>query len=296
MAAPATSGPPTYRDRRAWRNTTRVAGTVLVYAALLTLGLVAAIPFLWTLSTALKEPGTSFVYPPEWWPSPATLGNFSRVFDLISFWTYLRNSLLVTSVAMFGELLSASLVAYGFARFRFPGRNVLFVIVLATMMIPYPVTIVPSFILFRELGWINTYLPLTVPAFLGPAFSIFLLRQFFMTISRDLDDAAKLDGASELRIFWQIVLPLSQPALATVAVFSFVANWNDFLNPLIYLSESDEYTLALGINFLRAARSQPTDPAIQMAGTLLYILPCIILLFAAQRYFVQGIVTTGMKD
>jgi ABC-type glycerol-3-phosphate transport system permease component len=296
MAAPALTGPPPYRDRRAWRRTRRVAGSVLIYAALLTLGLVMALPFLWTLSTALKQPGTSYVYPPEWWPNPATLRNFSRVFDLIDFWTYLRNSLFVTSVAMIGELLSAALVAYGFARFRFPGRGVLFVIVLATMMIPYPVTIVPSFILFRELGWINTYLPLTVPAFLGPAFSIFLLRQFFMTISRDLDDAAKLDGASEVRIFWQIVLPLSQPALATVAVFSFVANWNDFLNPLIYLGESDEFTLALGINFLRAARSQPTDPAIQMAGTLLYILPCIILLFAAQRYFVQGIVTTGMKE
>jgi ABC-type glycerol-3-phosphate transport system permease component len=158
------------------------------------------------------------------------------------------------------------------------------------------VTIVPSFILYRELGWLNTYLPLTVPAFLGPAFSVFLLRQFFLTISRDLDDAAKLDGASELRIYWEIILPLAKPALATVAVFSFVANWNDFLNPLIYLTDTDKYTLALGINFLRAARAQPTDPAIQMAGTLLYLLPCIVLLFAAQRYFVQGIVTTGMKE
>jgi multiple sugar transport system permease protein len=295
MAAPAY---PEFarRERRARRTAKRLAGTVAVYAALGALGLTMALPFLWTVVTALKVPGTSFEYPPEWIPDPATLRNFPRVFDLIPFWTYLRNSLFVTSVAMIGELLSASLVAYGFARFRFPGRGLLFVVVLATMMIPYPVTIVPSFILFRELGWVNTYLPLTVPAFLGPAFSIFLLRQFFMTISRDLDDAAKLDGASELRIFWEIVLPLSQPALATVAVFSFVANWNDFLNPLIYLSESDEYTMALGINFLRAARSEPTDPAIQMAGTLLYLLPCVVLLFAAQRYFVQGIVTTGMKE
>jgi ABC-type glycerol-3-phosphate transport system permease component len=197
---------------------------------------------------------------------------------------------------MFGEVLSASLVAYGFARFRFPGRNALFVIVLTTMMIPYPVTIVPSFILFRQLGWLNTYLPLTVPSFLGPAFSIFLLRQFFLTINRDLDDAAKLDGASELRIYWEIILPLSKPALATIAVFSFVANWNDFLNPLIYLNDTDKFTLALGINFLRQARSAVTDPAIQMAGAILYLLPPIVLLFVAQRYFVEGIVTTGMKE
>jgi multiple sugar transport system permease protein len=294
MAAPSLPLPT--RDRRTRRTIRRLLEPTVVFLTLLGLGLVMTVPFLWTVSTALKVPGTSFTYPPEWWPNPATWRNFQRVFDLIPFWTYLRNSLLVTSLAMFGELLSASLVAYGFARFRFPGRGLLFVIVLATMMIPYPVTIVPSFILFRQLGWINTYLPLTVPSFLGPAFSIFLLRQFFMTISHDLDDAAKLDGASELRIFWQIILPLSQPALATVAVFSFVANWNDFLNPLIYLSESDEFTLALGINFLRAARSQPTDPAIQMAGTILYLLPCVLLLFAAQRYFVQGIVTTGMKE
>ncbi len=296
MAAPSLPAfvpPNTSRRSRTVRRWTEY---VLVYAALLAVGAVMALPLLWTISSALKVPGTSFVFPPTWLPNPGTLDNFGRVLDLIPFWTYLRNSLLVTSLAMIGELLSASMVAYGFARFRFPGRNVLFVIVLATMMIPYPVTIVPSFILFKELGWINTYLPLTVPAFLGPAFSIFLLRQFFMTISHDLDDAAKLDGASEWRIYWQIILPLSQPALATVAVFSFVATWNDFLNPLIYLSETDEYTLALGINFLRAARGQPTDPAIQMAGTLMYILPCVILLFAAQRYFVQGIVTTGSKE
>jgi multiple sugar transport system permease protein len=282
--------------RRSRRAVQRTIGAVLVYAALCLLGLLVAMPFLWTLTTALKQPGTTYVFPPEWIPSPATLRNFPRVLDLIPFWTFLRNSLIVSTVAVFGEVLSASLVAYGFARFRFPGRNVLFILVLATMMIPYPVTIVPSFILFRQLGWIDTFLPLTVPAFLGPAFSVFLLRQFFLTINRELDDAAKLDGASEIRIFWEIVLPLSKPALATIAVISFVANWNDFLNPLIYLNDSDKYTLALGINFLRQARSVVTDPAIQMAGAIMYVLPPVVLLFAAQRYFVEGIVTTGMKE
>lgn len=282
-----------YRGRR---RTQRIAGTVLVYATLSTLGLIVAMPFLWTLTTALKQPGTTYVFPPEWLPNPATLRNFPRVLDLIPFWTFLRNSLIVSTIAVFGEVLSASLVAYGFARFRFPGRNVLFILVLATMMIPYPVTIVPSFILFRQLGWIDTFLPLTVPAFLGPAFSVFLLRQFFLTINRELDDAAKLDGASEIRIFWEIILPLSKPALATIAVISFVANWNDFLNPLIYLNDSDKFTLALGINFLRQARTTVTDPAVSMAGAIMYVLPPIVLLFAAQRYFVEGIVTTGMKE
>lgn len=274
----------------------RLAGVILVYAALFAMGIVIALPFLWTLLTALKTPGTAQEYPPSWLPHPATLANFPDVFDLIPFFTFLRNSVIVTTLAMTGELLSASLVAYGFARFRFPGRNVLFLLVLATMMIPYPVTIVPTFILFRSLGWINTFLPLTVPSFLGPAFSIFLLRQFFMTISRELDDAAKLDGASEFRIYWEIILPLAKPALATVAVFSFVANWNDFLGPLVYLNDSEKYTLALGVNFLRSARGESTDVTIQMAGTLLYVLPCVVLLFAAQRYFVRGIVTTGMKE
>lgn len=285
-----------YRTDRTRRRTRRIIGTSLVYAALGLLGFMVAVPFLWTLNTSLKEPGTTYVFPPKWIPDPFTLRNFPRVFDYIDFWIYFKNSVIVSSIAVFGEVLSASVVAYGFSRFRFPGRNVLFVLVLTTMMIPYPVTIVPSFILFRHLGWTNTFLPLTVPAFLGPAFSVFLLRQFFMTISRDLDDAAKLDGASEIRIFWQIVLPLSKPAMASIAVISFVANWNDFLNPLIYLNDSDKYTLALGLNFLRQARAAVTDPSIQMAGSIMYFLPPIVLLFAAQRYFVEGITTTGMKE
>src|SRR5215218_1453324 len=178
-------------DHRRKQSAKRLVGTVTIYAILCLLGLIVALPFIWTITTSLKMPGSTYVFPPQWIPNPATLDNFPRVLDLIPFWTFLRNSLLVTSIAMIGEVLSASLVAYGFARFRFPGRNALFVVVLTTMMIPYPVTIVPSFILFRQLGWLNTYLPLTVPSFLGPAFSIFLLRQFFLPINRDLDDAAK---------------------------------------------------------------------------------------------------------
>ena len=274
----------------------QLAWRLVIYALLSLLALMMAFPFLWMLSTALKPPGTAYAFPPEWVPRSVTFANFPAVFRLIPFGKFLRNSVIVTTLAITGELLSASIVAYGFARFRFPGRGFLFLLVLATMMIPYQVTIIPTFVVFKTLGWLNTFLPLTVPAFFGPPFSVFLLRQFFLTLNTELDDAAKIDGASEIRIYWQIILPLAKPALATVAVFSFIANWNDFLGPLIYLNDVDKYTLALGINFLRAARSQNTDITIQMAGTLLFLLPCVILFFAAQRYFVQGIVTTGLKE
>jgi multiple sugar transport system permease protein len=168
------------------------------------------------------------------------------------------------------------------------------VIVLATMMIPYPVTMVPTFILFRMLGWVNTFLPLIVPPFFGPAYSIFLLRQFFMTINHELDEAAEVDGAGWFRIYWQIVLPLGKPALATVAIFSFMAYWNDFLGPLIYLSDNAKFTLALGVNYLRSMRGGG-DLSMQMAASVMFVLPCIVLFFVAQRSIVQGIVTTGLK-
>ncbi len=193
-----------------------------------------------------------------------------------------------------GEVLSASMVAYSFARLRFPGRNILFLIVLATMMIPYPVTMVPTFILFNKLGWVNTFLPLIVPPYFAPAFCIFLLRQFFMTINHELDEAAEVDGAGWFRIYWQIILPLSKPALATIAIFAFMVYWNDFMGPLIYLSDNEMFTLALGVNYLRNFRGGG-DLSMQMAASVMFIAPCIVLFFIAQRYIVQGIVTTGMK-
>ena len=176
------------------------------------------------------------------------------------------NSVIVTTLAVLGELLSASFVAFGFARLRFPGRNFLFILLLTTMMIPYPVTMIPSFILWvRGLGMANTFGPLVLPPFFGPAFCIFLLRQFFLTINTELDEAAKVDGANEFRIYWQIILPLAKPALATIAVFSFIANWNDFLTPLIYLSDPMMYTLAIGINYLRNFRGGG-ELSLQMAA------------------------------
>jgi multiple sugar transport system permease protein len=193
-----------------------------------------------------------------------------------------------------GELLSTSIVAYSFARLRYPGRGLAFTLLLATMMIPFPVTMVPQFVLFNELRLVNTYVPLILPAWFAPAFAVFLLRQFFMTINRELDDAAKVDGCGELRILFRILMPLSKPALTTVAIFSFTGNWNDFLGPLIYLSDARKFTLALGINYLRSFRGGG-DLAPQMAASLMFSLPCIVLFFLAQKYFVQGIVTTGIK-
>lgn len=277
------------------RTTRRILKDVVVYALLLLLGGVFLLPFLWMVTSSLRSQGAGITFPPQFLPTEFNWQNYPRVFEMIPFARFGLNSIIVTVLAVTGELLSASFVAFGFARLRFPGRNILFVILLTTMMIPYPVTMIPSFILWvRGLGLANTFGPLVLPPFFGPAFSIFLLRQFFMTINTELDEAAKVDGANEFRIYWQIILPLAKPALATIAVFSFIANWNDFLTPLIYLSDPQMYTLALGINYLRNFRGGG-ELALQMAAAVMFILPCLIIYFLSQRYIVQGIVTTGLK-
>jgi len=268
---------------------------LVVYGLLIGLGAIFILPFLWSVTSSLRTPNAPLSFPPQFLPAEFNWQNYARVFEMIPFATFFRNSVIVTAIAVTGELLSASLVAFGFARLRFPGRNLLFIVLLSTMMIPYPVTMIPSFILWvRGLGMANTFGPLVLPPFFGPAFSIFLLRQFFMTINTELDEAAKIDGASEFRIYWQIILPLAKPALATIAIFAFMANWNDFLTPLIYLSDRNLYTLALGINFLRNMRGGG-ELALQMAGAIMFVAPCIVLYFLAQRFIIQGIVTTGLK-
>lgn len=271
-----------------------VLRNIIVYGLLIILGSVILLPFLWTLSSSLKPYGTGIKFPPEFIPKVIMWANYPKVFEMIPFMTFFRNSVFVTGMAMLGELLSASMVAYAFARLRFPGRDKLFYLVLATMMVPYPVTMVPTFIIFRLLNFVGTYLPLILPPFFGPAFSIFLLRQFFLTINNELDEAAKVDGANEFTIYWRIILPLAKPALATIAIFSFMANWNDFMGPLIYLNNSEMYTLALGVNYLRSFRGGG-DLSVQMAASVMFMAPCVILYFIAQRNIVQGIVTTGLK-
>jgi len=196
--------------------------------------------------------------------------------------------------AVTGQLLSASLVAFGFARLRFPGRDWLFLVLLSTIMIPYHVTLIPTFVLFRMLNWLDTYIPLILPYWLGGgAFYVFLLRQFYMRLPLELDDAARIDGASTLGIYWRVVLPQARPALGVVAVFTFLGHWNDFFNPLIYLNTTDKYTLALGINLFRGY--QTTQWNLLMAASVMVTAPCILLYAFAQRFFIQGIVFTGLK-
>ena len=209
-----------------------------------------SVPFLWTIGTSLKPLTDLYVYPPTFVPSVPRWENYSDVFTLAPFATFLWNTVVVTGLAVFGQTLSAAVVAFGFARFRFPGRDILFVVVLATMMLPWHVTIVPSFLLYSRLGWINTFLPLVVPSFFGGgAFYIFLLRQFFLTLPRDLDEAAKIDGANSMQIFIRIILPLAKVALATVAIFAFIEHWNEFIGPLIFLNSPDKFTVAIGLRY-----------------------------------------------
>jgi multiple sugar transport system permease protein len=283
------------RQRKSWKRLySDLSRNLLVYGLLLMLGTAILMPFLWTVSSSLKPYGAGIKFPPQFIPEVFEWSNYPKVFQMIPFLTFFRNSVFVSGMALLGELLSASMVAYAFARLRFPGRNILFMLVLATMMIPYPVTMVPTFILFRLLGMVGTYFPLVLPPFFGPAFSIFLLRQFFLTINSELDEAAKVDGANEFTIYWRIILPLAKPALATIGIFSFMANWNDFMGPLIYLNNSEMYTLALGVNYLRSFRGGG-DLSVQMAASVMFMAPCVLLYFIAQRNIVQGIVTTGLK-
>jgi ABC-type glycerol-3-phosphate transport system permease component len=276
----------------------RRLGTIALYLIAIVTAVIFGLPFLWTIGSSLKPITELFIFPPTLWPTTPRWQNYQDVFTIAPFLRFILNTVLITGLAMFGQILSASAVAYGFSRFRFPGRDGLFLLVLGTMMLPWQVTIVPTFLLFRYFGWINTYMPLIIPSYFGGgAFFIFLLRQFFMTIPRDLDEAAKIDGASSVRVFWNIILPLSTAAIATVAIFSFIEHWNDFIGPLIYLNTTTKFTVSLGLRYFVANPFESDEPreAILMAASLIVAAPPLILFFAAQKYFVQGIVTTGIK-
>ncbi|MCL4508850.1 MAG: carbohydrate ABC transporter permease [Chloroflexi bacterium] len=268
-------------------------GSGVAYLVLTVCGLGMAVPFIWLLSTSLKLEGTEFTFPPQWLPRPIRWQNYADALQVVPYLSYARNTLIITVAATAGTLITASLTAFAFARIRFPGRSVLFMLLLSTLMLPDAVTLVPKYILFSRLHWINTYLPLTVPAwFGGGAFNVFLLRQFFMTIPHDLDEAARIDGASNAQVYWNVVLPLAVPALTTVAIFSIMANWNDFLYPLIYLNQQKYFTLALGLQFFQSQYG--TQWTLMMAASVMMILPMILLFFFAQRYFIQGIQLTGL--
>jgi len=272
--------------------------TILLYAILILLSAIFMFPFFWTVSSSLKEPFELMTFPPTWLPAEPQWQNYARVIEKVPFLRWTWNSIFVVTIATLGSVVSASIVAYSFARFEYPGRDVIFIITLGTMMLPAQVTLIPQFILFNELGWINTLYPLWVPyIFGGGAFNIFLLRQFIQSLPRELDEAALIDGASYARILWAILLPLTKPALATVAVISFINHWNDFVNPLIYLNSPENFTLALGLNYFKNVPESSGLPLqhLLMAASVMIIAPVLILFFAAQRYFVQGIVLSGIK-
>ena len=281
---------PWYRNRKV----RALVGRVLAWLALAFAAALFIIPFVWMLSTSLKPSQEIFDY--NWIPSTITWSNYKDALQSAPFDTYFKNTLIVTVGATLGAVISSSLVAYSFARLRWPGRDVWFLVVLGTMMLPGVVTLIPQYILFAELGWVNTFRPLVVPSWLASdAFFVFLLRQFFRTIPMELSEAAKIDGASELRIWWQIVMPLSRPALVAVIIFAFNGVWGDYMKPLIYLSSEDNYTLQLGLTtFQQAAGGLPRWDWM-MAASLVVMLPVVIVFFLGQRYFIEGITMTGIK-
>ncbi len=271
---------------------------VLLFAILVAFALVFILPFYWTIITSLKSADEIYIFPPEWLPPVPRWVNYVEVWSVVPYARFVENTLVVAVLGVIGQVGTATLVAYGFARFRFPGRDLLFLITLGTLILPAEVLLVPTFLLFKYLGWLNTLAPLIVPHwFGGGAFFIFLLRQFFLTLPRDFDDAAKVDGAGPLRILWSVLGPLSKPALATAAILSFLARWNEFLQPVIYLNSPDRFTLAVGITYFQEQGSLGGKPLthLLMAAALMMALPCIILFFVGQRYFVQGVTLSGIK-
>ncbi len=275
-----------------WRN--RI-GFGLIYLLLAGLSMLFLIPLFWMFAASLMPIQQVGAWPPQWIPDPIQWENYTKALYFWNFSRSFQNTALITALSMVGELLSCTLVAYGFARLRFPGRDTLFIILLSTMMLPFAVRMVPLYIGFSKIGWVNTFLPLIVPTFFANPFFVFLLRQFFMTIPDELVDAARIDGASEFGIWLRIMLPLSVPAIIVVAIFSFQGAWNDFLAPLIYLNDERLHTLALGLYTFRAIPGQGSLYNQLMAASVLMVMPMLVVFALFQRYFVQGVTLTGLK-
>ena len=266
---------------------------LLAHVALITLSIIFSLPFLWLLSTSLKPDDQIFTFPPVWIPNPPIFSHYSRGLNFIPFGLYLKNTLIYCGLSVAGTVISSSLVAYSLARIRWRGRSVLFGIIVAVLIVPSQVTIIPQFLIFKQLGWIDSLWPLIVPHFFGVPFFIFLLRQFFLTIPLELGEAAKIDGASEWQIYSRVLMPLAKPVLATVGLFTFLNTWNDFLGPLIYLNSEDNYTLSIGLAMFQGQYTSLWGPL--MAVTTVMTVPIIVLFFFAQRTFIQGITLTGIK-
>jgi multiple sugar transport system permease protein len=263
------------------------------YIILVLVSIVFLAPIFWMLSSSLKPVYQIFAVPPVWWPNPPRWENYKEALTALPFGRFAINTLIIAIGTVIGHLISCSVVAYGFARLEAPGKDFLFILLLSTLMLPYPVTMVPLYIIFSHIGWVNSFLPLIVPTFFGNAFYIFLLRQSFKQVPAELEDAAHMDGANFLQVLRYVVLPISTPALATVAIFSFQAAWNDFLAPLIFLHDQSKYTLQLGLSFFRG--SYTVNWAYIMATSLVITLPVIVIYFLFQKAFIEGIGYTGTK-
>lgn len=272
-----------------------IGSRLLTHLLLAIGGLFMLIPFFWLVSSSLKAPHEIYVFPPKWIPDPIRWENYREVFAEVPVIGHALNTLLVTILGTAGIVISSSLAAYSFARLRFRGRELIFAAILATIMLPFAVTMIPTYILFSRLGWVGTFLPLIVPDWFGAPITIFLLRQFFRTIPMELEDAARIDGASRPRIFWSIMLPLARPALTVVTVLAVLQHWNDFLGPLIYLKKREMYTLSLALNALQYFEGGLDWTHYVMVLATLMVVPVIILYFLAQRALVEGIVLTGLK-
>jgi len=267
----------------------------VVHAVLLIGAVIVLFPIVWMLSTSLKPPTQVKKFPPVWIPNPIMWENYIRAFTIfpVPFWTFVRNSLFMSLSNVVASVMSNTIVAFAFARLRFRGSQVLFLVVLSTMMLPAQVTMIPLFILFSKLGWVNTYKPLIVPQFFANPYFIFLMRQFYTTIPKELDDAARIDGCGVMGLFFRIMLPLARPAIGILAIFEFTGTWNWFLEPLIYLSKMETFPLALALSYLRATYRVLWSEL--MVVSFVSMLPPVILFFIAQKAYIQGIVITGVE-
>ncbi|NLE45585.1 MAG: carbohydrate ABC transporter permease [Chloroflexi bacterium] len=251
------------------------------------------VPFLWMVSTSLKNLAEAQIYPPRWIPRDALWSNYRDVMTKIPFGTFIVNSFKVSILGVIGQVLTCSTAAYALSRLNFRGRNAIFIVMLSTLMIPYQVTMIPLFLIFKSLGWVNKHLALIVPYWLGGAFGTFLLRQFFLSLPSELGDAAKVDGCNPLHTYWRIYMPLTKPAVTTLAVFTFMNRWNDLLGPLIYLNRPEKMTVTAGLSYFQG--QYYADMPLLMAGSVISIIPTLVLFGLAQKYFVQGVVLSGLK-
>ena len=269
------------------RRLSRIGRRTAVYIVLTVFALIALVPLFYAISTSLKADGQELVTPIRWIPSPIEWHNYARIFTLVPLLTFLKNSVFIGALTLVGDVVVSALVAYGFARLRFPGRDALFIVVLSTVMLPYVVTLIPQFVLFRTIGLVNTPWPLIIPAAFGHPIYIFLLRQFFKSLPVEIEESARLDGAGFLRVWWSIAMPLARPGLATVAILSILTHWNDFIAPLVYLNTQNKWTLPLAVNLFQADFRPQFNLMMAYAGVM--TVPVVIIFLAFQKYFIRGI-------